>query len=573
MLGSRHDEVIERLERGSHGMDLLPMGEQKGNEKTLARIASILRPFARLVRPSGGEDVSRIQTSLIRAGYRNDNAVEVFLGVKLLLTPIAILVLWQINVHLDEPYEFPMSFAVALIACAIAFFLPNIWVWNKATNRKMGLEQPLPDAIDLLVTCVEAGLSLDAAMARVSQEMELVAPLLASELKQTMLEIQAGVKRSDAFHRLSHRTGVEDLKSLSAMIIQTEMFGTSVSRALAGAFGRDAHQAHAARGRKGRDGLGQDDGAAHLLHPPVADGRRDGARGVDDHRQIMTRTRRLQALALFALFASTGAFGACATPGGATRAETPTDLARMKMARGARLARRLGGGLRASDRAPSTAARRSRGAHLARGRLPRAWSLPDAEVDLRAALKLAPASPDAHAALGILFDMQMRPGAEAEHREAVRLAPNNPVYLNNLGFSLFLREHFKEAIREYEKAARIAPLSHRVRTNMGYAYAALGDLPSAAREFRMGGSEVDATNNLGFAYERRGDMANAYDLYLQAVRIDPTAVRPRSNLVHAAVVLGRPIPAEVAAAPGPVSSSSSSSAPTPPLSKEPVATP
>jgi tight adherence protein C len=232
MLGSRRDEVIERLERTTHGMDLLPMGEEKGQDKTLARIASILRPFARLARPSGGEDLSRIQTSLIRAGYRNDNAVEVFLGVKLLLTPIAILLLWQINVHLETPYEFPMSFAVALIACAVAFFLPNMWVWNKATNRKLGLEQPLPDAIDLLVTCVEAGLSLDAAMARVSHEMELVAPLLASELKQTMLEIQAGVKRSDAFHRLSHRTGVEDLKSLSAMIIQTEMFGTSVSRAL-----------------------------------------------------------------------------------------------------------------------------------------------------------------------------------------------------------------------------------------------------------------------------------------------------------------------------------------------------
>ncbi|HVT07123.1 MAG TPA: type II secretion system F family protein, partial [Polyangia bacterium] len=98
--------------------------------------------------------------------------------------------------------------------------------------RKQALENPLPDAIDLLVTCVEAGLSLDAAMARVAQEMELVAPILAQELKQTMLEIQAGVKRSDAFHRLSTRTGVEDLKSLSAMIIQTELFGTSVSRAL-----------------------------------------------------------------------------------------------------------------------------------------------------------------------------------------------------------------------------------------------------------------------------------------------------------------------------------------------------
>ena len=182
---------------------------------------------------------------------------------------------------------------------------------------------------------------------------------------------------------------------------------------------------------------------------------------------------------------------------------------------------------------------------------------------------MAPGSPEAHAALGILFDLQMRPGAEAEHKEAVRLAPSNPAYLNNLGFSLFLREHFKQAIAEYEKAARLAPLSHRVRTNMGFAYAALGDLPSAAREFRMGGSEVDANNNLGFAYERRGDLANAYELYLQAVKIDPTAVRARSNLVHAAAVLGRPVPPEVAPAPP----SASSSVSPPDLSKQPLATP
>jgi tight adherence protein C len=223
--------VIERLERTTHGMDLLPL-EHKAPEKTLARIASILRPFARLARPSEGEELSRIHSSLIQAGYRSENAVEVFLGTKLLLTPIAILVLWQINVHMEAPLEFPMSFCVAMIACAVAFFLPNMWVSTERKNRKMLIEDPLPDAIDLLVTCVEAGLSLDAAMARVAQEMELVAPLLGQELKQTMLEIQAGVKRSDAFHRLSARTGVEDLKSLSAMIIQTELFGTSVSRAL-----------------------------------------------------------------------------------------------------------------------------------------------------------------------------------------------------------------------------------------------------------------------------------------------------------------------------------------------------
>src|SRR5262245_59862352 len=143
----------------------------------------------------------------------------------------------------------------------------------------------------------------------------------------------------------------------------------------------------------------------------------------------------------------------------------------------------------------------------------------------------------------------MRSEAEAEHREAVRLAPKNPAYLNNLGFSLFLGQRFKEAVSVYEAAARLAPSSQRVRTNLGFACAALGDLRRAAREFQMGGTEAEAKNNLGFAYERRGDMANAYDLYAEAVRLDPKAERARSNLVHAAVVLGRPVPPEAATPP------------------------
>jgi hypothetical protein len=90
-------------------------------------------------------------------------------------------------------------------------------------------------------------------------------------------------------------------------------------------------------------------------------------------------------------------------------------------------------------------------------------------------------------------------------------------------------------------------MSRRVRTNLGFACAAMGDLRRPAREFQMGGTESEAKNNLGFAYERRGDMANAYDLYIEAVRLDPKADRARSNLVHAAVVLGRPVPPEAVA--------------------------
>jgi Flp pilus assembly protein TadD len=188
----------------------------------------------------------------------------------------------------------------------------------------------------------------------------------------------------------------------------------------------------------------------------------------------------------------------------------------------------------------------------------------DAETDLSAALAATPDSAEAHAALGILYDVELRPEAEAQHRAAVRLSPENPAYLNNLGFSLYLRRQFKEAIAEYEKAARLAPLARRVRTNLGFACAASGDWRRAAREFAMGGTEAEAKNNLGFAYERRGDLGNAYDLYLEAIRLDPKISKARSNLVHAAAVLGRPVPPE-ATAPQPD--------PTPPAAGSPAAAP
>jgi tight adherence protein C len=236
LVGGNRDQVIERLERATGGIDAMMSGgageRERPAPRSFAKLAGFLRPFARLVKPSEGEELSRIQQSLIHAGYRTENAIEVLLGIKLLLPLVVIIILWQIDAHRETPLELPPAIAIAFICIALAFFLPNMWLGSKITQRKQFIEDSLPDSMDLLVTCVEAGLSLDAAMGRVSQELELVAPILAQEMKQTLLEIQAGVRRSDAFHRLSNRTGVEDLRTLSAMIIQTEMFGTSVSRAL-----------------------------------------------------------------------------------------------------------------------------------------------------------------------------------------------------------------------------------------------------------------------------------------------------------------------------------------------------
>ena len=169
--------------------------------------------------------------------------------------------------------------------------------------------------------------------------------------------------------------------------------------------------------------------------------------------------------------------------------------------------------------------------------------LGEAAVDLNEAIRLDPGLAAARAALGILCDMQRRPvDAEEQHRQAVKIEPKNPVYLNNLGFSLFLHGKIKEAISFYEQAARLSPTAKRTRTNLGFAYAARGDLHRAAREFEMGGTPAEAKINLGFAYERRGDMTNAFDLYVEAARLDPKSQRARMNLAHAAEVTGRSVP-------------------------------
>lgn len=172
----------------------------------------------------------------------------------------------------------------------------------------------------------------------------------------------------------------------------------------------------------------------------------------------------------------------------------------------------------------------------------------EAEADLRASIDLEDRSAEAHAALGILYDVTMRPTlAEPQHREAVKLAPSSAGYLNNLGFSLFLRGKPKDAIQFYEKAAALEPTSRRVRTNLGFAFAATGDLSRAAHEFDMGGTPAEAKNNLGFAYERRGDLGHAFELYREATELDPRSTHARSNLVHAAHALGREVPVSAAA--------------------------
>jgi Flp pilus assembly protein TadD len=164
-------------------------------------------------------------------------------------------------------------------------------------------------------------------------------------------------------------------------------------------------------------------------------------------------------------------------------------------------------------------------------------------------LKTEPRNAAAHAELGVVCE-QAGKAAEAleHHREALRLAPGDPRYLNNLGFALTIRGKAREAVPLLEEALRIEPGSTRLRNNLGFAYAASGDFTRSARQFQLGGAPAHAKNNLGLAYELNGNLVQAYELYLEAWRLEPTP-RIHENLVHVARELGRSVPPEVNAAP------------------------
>jgi tight adherence protein C len=209
----------------------VPSDESPGQatDRTPADLGRHLGPLARLTGADEAE-MSRLRKRLSWAGYRGEYATQMFLASKVLLGAGALVAFAFLSTLRAEPL--PHALALAIVTVGTAFFLPNLWLRSRTATRQGDIQRALPDTLDLLVTCVEAGLALDAAFLRVSTELALAWPILAEEMKLTSLEVKAGVTRAEAMRRLAERTGVADLRSLSATLNQTEMFGTSVSGAL-----------------------------------------------------------------------------------------------------------------------------------------------------------------------------------------------------------------------------------------------------------------------------------------------------------------------------------------------------
>jgi tight adherence protein C len=202
----------------------------EGRDVVARLVAQGLTPLARLAQPVGEGELQLLRGKLAQAGLRAPHAPKLFLASKALLALFLLaVVLWVNAVRLDP---IPMAPAWAVILAGVGFFLPNLWLASRVKARQAAVHRGLPDALDLMVTSVEAGLGLDAAVQRVATEIAVAQPVLAEELTLTFLEVKAGVPRTDAFRRLAVRTGVQDLKTLAGTLNQTDIFGTSVSAAL-----------------------------------------------------------------------------------------------------------------------------------------------------------------------------------------------------------------------------------------------------------------------------------------------------------------------------------------------------
>jgi|SRR5271156_137488 len=175
------------------------------------------------VLPKSQAEVSVVQQRLIRAGYRSESAIKVFYGVKILVPVIFCLLVAATR---------SSNFIFYIAALGLGFLLPDFWLGKRITKRQKQIRLGLPDALDMLVICIEAGLGVDQATARTAQELKSAQPALTDELNIIVLEQHAGRPRSDAWRNFAERTDVDSVRNLVTILVQSEQFGTSVAKTL-----------------------------------------------------------------------------------------------------------------------------------------------------------------------------------------------------------------------------------------------------------------------------------------------------------------------------------------------------
>lgn len=193
-------------------------------------ISGLATRFGDAIKPKEAKELDKTRASLLHAGFRQPNALEIYWGIKAGAALVGLVIGGLLALSGRVPGQYKML--AVLVGVATAFYLPGVLLDSRVKKRQKAVQRALPDALDLLVVCVEAGMGLDAAMYRVCVDISPREPVLGSELRQLTLELRAGKSRREALKNLSTRIGLEDVGSLVAMLIQADLFGTSIAQTL-----------------------------------------------------------------------------------------------------------------------------------------------------------------------------------------------------------------------------------------------------------------------------------------------------------------------------------------------------
>lgn len=194
-------------------------------------VVKLVGPFAQLSSPTGDAEATPFRLKFLNAGIRLADAHLIYFGAKTLLPLVFAGVAFtglRATYHDDRLTFIFFLMIVALVGC----YLPNLCLWWMTRVRRREIFDNFPDAADLMLVCVEAGLGLDAAITKVTDELRMKSAALADELHWTNLEIRAGSARERALRNLAARTGVEEVNSFATMLMQADKFGTSIGDSL-----------------------------------------------------------------------------------------------------------------------------------------------------------------------------------------------------------------------------------------------------------------------------------------------------------------------------------------------------
>jgi tight adherence protein C len=194
-------------------------------EQTGFTLGNMVGQFERIV-PKSTAEMSVVQQRLVRAGYRSGSGVKLFYGAKVVVPLILCVLAFTTGVGSYSP------FFVYLVAIGLGFLAPDFWLGNRIAARQARIRRGLPDVLDLLVICIEAGLSLDQAVARTVEELNMAQPAICDELAIVVLEQRAGLPRADAWKHFAERTNVDSVRNLVSVLVQSEKFGTSIAKNL-----------------------------------------------------------------------------------------------------------------------------------------------------------------------------------------------------------------------------------------------------------------------------------------------------------------------------------------------------